>query len=110
MSKKPGVMIYFDMRESLNRMSDQKAGQLFRVILEYGETGREPTIPDGLLLIWPLIRMRLDCDHMRYEQTSLKRRYANYVKNANKDGTEKLSYEQWLANQYDTDAEQLQCM
>ena len=36
MGKQPGVMIYFDIRPCLVRLSLEEQGQLFRAILDYG--------------------------------------------------------------------------
>ena len=47
MSKRPGVMIYFDILQVLERISDQDAGRLFRAILEYGRDGKIPALPDS---------------------------------------------------------------
>lgn len=96
MSKKPGVMIYFDVKESIEHMSDKNAGILLRAILEYGYTGMEPKLPNQLLLIWPMIRMRLDSDDNRYHQLHYKRRYAAHVRWSNDRGLEPLTYEAWL--------------
>lgn len=96
MREKPGVMIYFDMRELLNRLSDQQVGILFRAILEYGVTQTEPSLPEPLHLLWPLVQMRLDSDDQRYHRVSQKRRYAIYVRWTKHHGQTPLSYEDWL--------------
>ena len=99
MSKKPGVMIYFDIRKTVERLSDKNAGILLRAMLEYGEDGTEPQLPSQLYLIWPMIRMRLDADDARYNQLHYKRRYAAHVRWCNKEGMEALPYEQWLESE-----------
>ncbi len=96
MQKKPGVMIYFDMLETLERLSDENAGVLLRAILEYGKTQCEPQLPDPLYLLWPMIRMRLDMDDERYYQVSQKRSYAAYVRWANHQGHAPMPYNEWL--------------
>ena len=96
MQNKPGVMIYLDMLQTLERLSDENAGILFRAILKYGATGAEPELPDALYILWPMVRMRLDTDDRRYHQVSQKRRYAAYVRWAEHHGQSPLSYEDWL--------------
>lgn len=96
MPNKPGIMIYFDMLETVNRLSDRDAGRLFRAILEYGMTQRVPELPEKLFLIWPLLQMRLDNDDQRYYRVTLKRRYAIYVRWAKEKGQTPLPYEEWL--------------
>lgn len=98
MSDKPGVMIYFDMRQTLSRLSDRQAGILFRAILEYGATKKVPELPDSLYLLWPLLQMRLDNDDQRYHSISQKRQYATY-KRWNKDDCK--TFEQWLLDNCD---------
>ena len=97
MQNKPGIMIYFDVIETVNRLSDQNAGRLFRAILEYGMTRRVPELPEKLFLIWPLVQMRLDNDDQRYYRVTLKRRYAAYARWTKEKGQIPLEYEQWLA-------------
>ena len=97
MPNKPGIMIYFDMLETVNRLSDQNAGRLFRAILQYGMTQQVPELPEKLFLIWPLVQMRLDNDDERYYRVARKRRYAIYVRWANEKGQTPLPYEEWLA-------------
>ena len=98
MNDKPGVMIYFELKETLNRLSDADAGILFRAIMEYGATGREAELSDALLVLWPLIRMRLDIDDQRYRNTSYKRKYAVYVRWAKHHNQEVMAYDDWLAS------------
>ena len=97
MQNKPGIMIYFDVIETVNRLSDQNAGLLFRAILEYGMTRRVPELPKKLFLLWPLVQMRLDTDDERYHRVARKRRYAAYVRWAKEKGETPLPFEQWLA-------------
>lgn len=99
MPKKPGVMIYFEIKDTVERLSDKNAGILLRAILEYGANGTEPELPNQLYLIWPLIRMRLDNDDARYHQLHYKRRYAAHVRWCNKEGLEALPYLQWLESE-----------
>lgn len=96
MAKKPGVMIYFDVRNVVNRLSDKNAGILLRAILEYGEDGTLPELPKQLYLIWPLIQMKLDIDDDRYHNLAKKRRYAAHVRWCNQSGAEPLPYTVWL--------------
>ena len=107
MSHKPGVMIYFDMQDTLRQMTDRQAGILFRAILQYGETGTRPELPNALRLLWPMIETRIIADHQRYKTVSLKRSYAAYVKWTEKRGETPLPYDQWLCNQDDVEEYQL---
>ena len=97
--RKPGVMVYFDMRQTLEHLSDRHVAALFRAILEYGKTGLRPELPDKLLALWPLIEMRIDIDDGRYRERVQSGKYGAYVRNMKKDGLEPVSYEVWLQEQ-----------
>ena len=68
MGKQPGVMLYFDIRPCLERLTMDQQGQLFRAILDYGEWGIEPDFEYMLGIAWDFIRPRLDRDRERYEE------------------------------------------
>ena len=96
MKKKPGVMVYFDLRRMLTLLSDAEKGQLFEAILEYGETGLVGELSDKLRIAWPLIQMRLDADTDRYAYVGLKRRYAAYVRWAKEHAEEPAAFSDWV--------------
>ena len=95
MKRKPGVMVYFEMRSMLKLLSDTEKGKLFEAILEYGETGMVSDLSEKLKVAWPLIQMRLDMDNSRYELTVMKRRYAAYTRWAKEQGKEVKTFEEW---------------
>ena len=68
MGKQPGVMIYFDIRPCLVRLSLEEQGQLFRAILDYGEDGIEPDFDFMLGVAWDFIKPRLDRDKEHYAE------------------------------------------
>lgn len=100
--KKPGVMVYFDIRQTLEHLSDRHVAALFRAILEYGETGRRPKLPDKLLVLWPLVEMRIDTDDSRYRERVYAGKYGAYVRNMKKEGIEPVCYSAWLQEQEET--------
>ena len=96
MKKKPGVMIYFDMRGMLKLLPDDEKGKLFEAILEYGDTGETGELTQTLRLIWPLIQSRLDKDSFRYDKTVVKRKYAAYTRWAKEHQEEPMLFDDWL--------------
>ncbi len=96
MKEKPGVMIYFDIRPTIERLSDRDAGLLFRAILAYSQDGTVPDLPNRLALVWPLVQMRLDADTKQYEKKVVKRRYAAYVRWAKRHEEQPMSFEDWM--------------
>lgn len=67
MAKKPGVMIYFEVRPCLAQLSAEEKGRLFEAILSYGEDGEVPDFDDRLLIAWSFIRQRIDFDQAKYD-------------------------------------------
>ena len=103
MKKKPGVMIYFSIRQVLKRLTNEDKGVLFDAILEYAETGKVGVLPDTLYVVWPLIQMSLLSDDLRYRRTVVKRRYAAYVRWARDHGAQVQEFPAWAAEKgYDT--------
>ena len=72
-SEKPGVMLYFDIRPCLNRLTDSEQAQLFRAILDYGESSIEPGFEDRLGLVWDFVKPMIDRDTDRYKEIQEKR-------------------------------------
>ena len=98
MSKKPGVMIYFEILEMLKRMSLEEAGTLFIAILEYGQSGAVPELPDRLFIFWPLIQQRLDTDNARYREKAVQACYAADMRWAKERNQEVVPFSDWIAN------------
>lgn len=73
MGKQPGVMLYFEIRPCLARLTMDEQGQLFNAILDYGEDGTEPNFEYMLGIAWDFIKPRLERDKERYEEISRKR-------------------------------------
>jgi len=95
MKKKPGVMVYFDLRRMLKLLPDAEKGKLFEAILDYGETGKVGELTDTLRIVWPLIQDRLDKDSLRYTDVGTKRRYAAYVRWAKEHHEHPMEYRDW---------------
>ena len=98
MKKKPGVMVYFDLRGMLKLLPDAEKGKLFEAILEYGETGSVGELTDTLRIVWPLIQNRLDKDSLRYTDVGTKRRYAAYVRWAKEHNEQPMEFRDWATS------------
>lgn len=94
---RPGVMIYFEVRESLKFLSLEEKGKLFDAVFEYGELGVIPEFDGMLGMAWAFMKPKLDADAERYEDTVQKRKYANVVKKLKKSDSDAdiPSFEQW---------------
>ena len=95
MSKKPGVMIYFDMLPVLRTLSNTDKGILFEAILQYGESKELIPLTKKTAVIWPLIQQRMAVDESRYMRTVTRRAYAAYRRWAKQQGEEPLEFIQW---------------
>ena len=76
MGKQPGVMLYFDLRDSLDGLSCEDKGKLLDAILDYGKYGVVPEFSGMLKMAWNFIRPRVDQDRDRYERLVNQRRGA----------------------------------
>ena len=95
--QKPGVMLYFEMRNVFEELSNEKRGILVSAILDYSEHGIQPDFRGSLRIAWASIQPRLDRDGENYAQKSQQRRYAVYIRECKKDGTLPLPFDEWLA-------------
>lgn len=69
MKQQPGVMLYFDVRESIAQLSYEEKGMLLDAILDYGQKRQEPDFADRTLtLIWPFVRKDIHRDSERYKE------------------------------------------
>lgn len=73
MGKRPGVMLYFDTRPCLRRLTMDERGVLFEAILDYGEFGVVPELDGMVGVAWDFIRPKIDRDAEHYEEIAQKR-------------------------------------
>ena len=65
------------MKETVDILSDEQAGRLFKLIFEYRETGVAPEIDDGMIKVaFTVIKSKLDMNDRKYQETVEKRRAA----------------------------------
>lgn len=94
---RPGIMIYFDIVRSLEDLNDAEVGQLFRALLEYGQTGVLPDFQDrALRTVWRQLQARADQDAAKYSKKCLDSRFAVYCREAEKKGQIPLPRDEWL--------------
>lgn len=100
--KKPGVMIYFDLRPCLKRLNLEEKGRLFEAILDYAEDGVIPEL-DGICgVAWDFLRPRIDRDSSSYEKSCVKKRYAAYCRDARKRNLTPMTFDEWEATSFDS--------
>ena len=90
MSKRPGVLLYFDRVLFLDRLSDEQNGQIFRAAIQYARDGVVPEFSDPALLIaWDFLRPALDEDAEKY-LAKCERNKQNAVKRWHPNGCERM--------------------
>ena len=93
---KPGVLIYLDIKDALNMLSDSQRGQLFSAILDYASEGIVPEFEDQMTgMAWAIIRPSIDRDFENYQATVTKRTYASYCRVEKEAGREPLPFAEW---------------
>lgn len=75
--KKTSVLLYTDWAGPLRCLPLDDAGRLFLAILDYTATGEAPAFDSpGAAMAWEFIRMRLDSNLDKWDETRLKRQRA----------------------------------
>lgn len=93
---RPGIMLYFDIRQPLKVLPDADKGRLFDAILEYGEFGVVPEFEGMLAMAWGFIQTKIDRDAAEYNRSVLRRQYATACRERKKKGETEISFEEWL--------------
>ena len=96
-SKKPGVMLYFELLPMFEQMELDHVGEITLAVLKYAQSSEDPTLnSDTTRLVWSLIKSRIDADSDRYRLACLKKKYAGYISRAKERGkSEILTFEEF---------------
>jgi len=94
--ERPGIVLYFDLLSAIDKMEDVLAGELLKAAYRYAKNGEIPTFKtDSQVIIWSLLKERLDADDEHYKEKVRGTEYAVYVREAKKAGEEVLQREEW---------------
>ena len=63
---KNSFVLYSNYYEILSDLSDEQMGKLFRAILEYKTTGKQPVVSVDLLVVFKFIKNQIDIDTEKY--------------------------------------------
>lgn len=94
---RPGIMLYFDMLEPIQVLTNAERGKLLTAILEYGKEGKKPDFRGKLALAWGFVQPKLDRDENSYDMAVLQRKYAGFCSRRSYNGLQKIEFEDWLA-------------
>lgn len=104
MARRPGIMIYFDIRPALEFLSIEERGLLLDAMMDYGELGTVPEFESTTLKVaWAFIQPKLNHDAAMYEEKCKSSQYAVYCREARKKGIACASREEWEADQLVSD-------
>ncbi len=74
---RPGCMFYFEWNDAMQYLTDEEFGRMFRAILDYCQFEVEPEFKSrDLLMLWGMVRNKLDADKRTYETKVAKSRKA----------------------------------
>lgn len=94
--EKPGVLIYFDIREPLAELEMDERGELFTAMLDYAADGVEPSFDNKVLRIaWAIVKRGIDKDDEAYRTTVIRRTYAVYCREEKKAERTPLTFDEW---------------
>lgn len=71
--EKNSFVVYTDIKETLDELTDEQVAALFRGMVEYQLTGKDPKFSGTLKLAFIPIRQQMDRDNTKWEQTKQKR-------------------------------------
>ena len=72
MEDKNTFILYTNYHEILSDLSNEKLGELFRAILEYKSTKKQPVVSVDLLVVFKFIKNQLDIDEKKFNDKCLK--------------------------------------
>ena len=70
---KGSFVVYTDLKEIVDDLDDLQVAALFRAMLEYQTTGKDPKLSGALKYIFIPIRQQMDRDAEKWEQTRVSR-------------------------------------
>lgn len=91
------MMIYFEVLDAVECLTDRERGQLFLAMLKYGQEGQVPEFTGKpLAMAWRFVKPRLDRDKQEYIQSVRRRQYAVACRERKRKGEPEIRFEDWL--------------
>ena len=89
------IILHLDNRFAINCLSDEKAGQLFKAILQYGYDGSLPDFPEDTMLgLFAMYQVQIDRNKENYAETCERNKRnaeSRYKKNSTKNSDDKVN-------------------
>lgn len=74
MAEKKSFQVYYDYEEHLELLSDEEKGRLLMAMLKYAKTGEVSGLEGATMMAFSFIRLQMDRDDAKYEETCRKNR------------------------------------
>jgi len=68
MAERKGFLVYADLADTLEELSDEEAGVLFKAMMTYFVDGSEPKLPRALRFAFLPVRHQMDRDREKYDR------------------------------------------
>lgn len=91
--------MYLDYFKAVNKLPDEQAGQLFKAILEYANTSKEPELDGSLYAVFAIMQNQLDRDTEKYNK-KCERLQQNGAKGGRPSAGEKPNQDEKKPNGY----------
>ena len=89
------IILHLDNRFAINCLSDEKAGQLFKAILQYGYDGSLPDFPEDTMQgLFAMYQVQIDRNKENYAETCERNKRnaeSRYKKNSTKNSDDKVN-------------------
>ena len=72
-TRKSSFVVYTDIREPLEDLTDEQVGKLFRALLDYVADGKKPSFRGSMKMAFSFIRRSIDRNEERYREISERR-------------------------------------
>ena len=93
---RPGIILYFELRQQLSSLTNAEKGMLLDAMLEYGELGVVPEFKGALAVAWDFVKIKLDKDGGQYDRKIAQRKYATYCRECKKNDEAPMTYDDWV--------------
>lgn len=95
-----GFMLYFDMLNCFDDLTDAQTGRLIKDAIKYAEMDITPHYEEAILkMAWKFMKSAIDKDSERYEkkckENKLRAKYGAYKNKRENAGNDVMSFEEW---------------
>lgn len=94
---KPGFMVYFELRDCLDKLNEEEISRLFYAMFDYAQYDEAPDFSDSDLLdmCWVSVKHHLDRDGQKYQKRILDGQYGAYKRACKESGQQPLEQAEW---------------